>query len=479
MRSFWIRIFVTFWIIEILIIAALVSLRGSVEDFTLYPISEKALTSMAFSAEEAYQAGQCNELKPLLSRFEHIYKVTPHLFDATGHVVCGEAVLPAVQRAADNSQPFGLKRVIEIMRGVSPGRNGQIIASVRINPAQNAPFIFVVETTQIPSWIFRFKGELTFFAGVLFSGILSALLAKILVMPIGQLRRTAQELASGHFKARAKNGRRLSSKGDEVTALVHDFNRMADQIESLIGMQKQLVRDVSHELRSPLSRLSVALELLREDTNEQSMVHVERIERETERLNRLVGQLLELSRMEALEGVGIRTEIVQLDEIVGEVVSNAAYEAGSRGCNVRAAIGDRVTVHANAELLSSAIENVVRNGIRYTHVGTDVLMTLECKHKHTDGAATVKLTVRDFGPGVPEDKIPSLSMPFYRIDPARSSETGGTGVGLAIAERAVRLHGGSLALRNHPEGGLEVTLLLPPVKPVLDGEVQTAAATMA
>ncbi len=120
MRSFWIRIFVTFWIIEILTIAALISLRGSLEDFTLYPVSEKALTSMAFSAEEAYQAAQCDELKPLLSRFERVYKVTPHLFDATGRAVCSEAVSPAVQRAADKSQPFGLKRVVEIMRGVSP-----------------------------------------------------------------------------------------------------------------------------------------------------------------------------------------------------------------------------------------------------------------------------------------------------------------------------------------------------------------------
>ncbi len=223
MRSFWIRIFVTFWIIEILTIAALVSMRGSLEDFTLYPISEKALTSMAFSAEEAYQAGQCNELKPLLSRFERIYKVTPHLFDATRHVVCSEAVSPAVQRAADKSQPFGLKRVVEIMRGVSPGRNGQIIAAVRINPDQNAPFIFVVETTQIPPWIFRFKGELAIFAAILFSGILSALLAKILVLPIGQLRRTAQELASGNFKARAQNCRRPPTKGDEVTRIGSRF----------------------------------------------------------------------------------------------------------------------------------------------------------------------------------------------------------------------------------------------------------------
>jgi signal transduction histidine kinase len=477
MRSFWIRIFATFWIIEILTIAALVSLRGSLENFTLHPLSEKALTSMAFSAEEAYQAGQCNELNPLLSRFERVYKVTPHLFDESEHVVCSQAVSRAVQRAADGSHVFGLRHVAEIMRGVTPSRNGQIVAAIRINPDQNVPYTFVVETAQIPSWLFRFKGELAIFAAILFSGILSALLARILVRPIGQLRRTAVELASGNLKARANSTKRETSKGDEVVALVHDFNRMADQIESLMGMQKQLIRDVSHELRSPLSRLSVALELLREDTNEQSMVHVERIERETERLNRLIGQMLELSRIEATEGVGIRTELVQLEEIVREVVSNAAYEAGSRDCHVRAALRDRVTVRANPELLSSAIENLVRNGIRYTHAGTDVLVTL-VRQRH-DGADVVRLTVRDFGPGVPEDKIPSLRMPFYRVDPARSNETGGTGVGLAIADRAVRLHGGSLALRNHPEGGLEVTMLLPIEAPVLDEAIQTAAATTA
>jgi two-component system sensor histidine kinase CpxA len=477
MRSFWIRIFATFWIIEILTVVAVVTMRGSLEDFTLHPVSEKALTSMAFSAEEAYQAGQCDELNPLLSRFVRVYKVTPHLFDDTGHSVCGDAVSPAVQRAADGSHSFGFKRVVEIMRGYAPSRNGQIVAAIRINPDQNTPFSFVVETTQIPAWSFRFRGELIVIAAILFSGILSAALARILVRPIGQLRHTARELAAGNLKARADSSKRHSSKGDEVVALVHDFNRMADQIESLLGMQKQLIRDVSHELRSPLSRLSVALELLREDTNEQSMVHVERIERETERLNRLIGQLLELSRMEATEGVGIRTESVQLEEIVREVVSNAAYEAGSRDCNVRAVIRDQVSLQANPELLASAIENVVRNGIRYTHAGTDVLVTLECERN--DGATVVKLTVRDFGPGVPEDKIPSLRMPFYRLDAARSSETGGTGVGLAIADRAIRLHGGSLALRNHPEGGLEVTLLLPGISPALDEAVHAPAAITA
>jgi two-component system, OmpR family, sensor histidine kinase CpxA len=203
----------------------------------------------------------------------------------------------------------------------------------------------------------------------------------------------------------------------------------------------------------------VALELLREDTNEQSMVHVERIEREADRLNRLIGQLLELSRMEAMDGVGIEKQTTRLEDIVYEVVDNAGYEAKARGCNVRAVIVERVSIYANWELLSSALENVVRNAIRYTDRGTDVIVTLDRQRDATENVA--RLTVRDFGPGVPEDKIPSLCMPFYRVDPARSNETGGTGVGMAIVDRAVRLHGGSLTLRNHPQGGLEVSLLLP------------------
>jgi two-component system sensor histidine kinase CpxA len=466
MRSFWIRIFATFWVIEILTIAGLVTLTGRIDNaFTLHPLSEKALLLMAFSAEEAYQAGQCNELNPLFRRFEQVYKVTPYLFDGNGHGVCRATVPQAVQRAAKNAPFFGLTNGIGLIRSAVQNQNEEIVAAVRFNSGQNMPYTFVVETAQIPSWFFRFRGPLSILAAIAVSGIITALLAKILVRPIARLRMTALELASGNLKARANGMKRQMSKGDEVSALVRDFNRMADQIESLIGTQKQLIRDVSHELRSPLSRLSVALELLREDTNEQSIVHVERIARETDRLNRLIGQLLELSRLEAIEGLGTRKECVQVADIVQEVASNAAYEASSRSCNVRAVILDQITVYANAELLHSAIDNLVRNAIRYTDVGRDVIVTLDRLGQRPGG--TARLSVRDFGPGVPEDKITALCMPFYRVDTARSKETGGTGVGLAIADRAIRLHGGSLSLRNHPEGGLEVTVLIPSTSPAL------------
>jgi two-component system sensor histidine kinase CpxA len=262
-------------------------------------------------------------------------------------------------------------------------------------------------------------------------------------------------LASGNLKARADEGNG-KSRGNEVAALLRDFNQMAERIESLVGAQRQLIRDVSHELRSPLARLSVALELMREETNSESRLHLDRMEREAERLNRLIGQLLELSRIETMAAPP-KNEPVLLEEIVEKVVADAAYEASSRGCGVRALIRDNIMVKGDPELLSSAIENIVRNGIRYTRDETEVLVTLE--RDQTSVSAVV--TVRDFGPGVPEDKLESLCLPFYRVDAARGLDTGGAGVGLAIAERVLRIHGGSLSLANHPDGGLVAAISLP------------------
>lgn len=476
MRSFWIRIFATFWLIEILTIAAVVTLRGRFEDFTLQPMSEKALRAMAFSAEEAYQAGQCNELNPLFDRFERVYKVKPYLFDESGNTVCRETVSSLARRIATEPEPFNLAGGVPIIRDLAHARNGHNVAAIRFNLRGFAPYTFVAETEQALSWfswLNRFRIEFVILTAIAVSGFITAILAKILVRPIGRLRSTALDLASGNLKARAI-GARGESRGDEVAGLVRDFNRMADQIESLVGNQKQLIRDVSHELRSPLSRLSVALELLREDTNPESMVHVARIERETERLNRLISQLLDLSRMETMDADAITKQTVHLEDIVKEVVENAGYEATTRECRVRAVTNEDVTVYANAELISSALENVVRNAIRYTDRGTDVVVTLD---RRDEDQLVAELTVRDFGCGVPENKIPSLCMPFYRVDLARSSETGGTGVGLAIADRAVRLHNGRLALRNHPEGGFEVRLLLPVMCSIAEEKAETALAT--
>jgi len=217
-----------------------------------------------------------------------------------------------------------------------------------------------------------------------------------------------------------------------------------------VGAQKLLLRDVSHELRSPLARLSVALELAREDAGEPMRAHLDRIEREADRLNQLIGQLLTLSSMEALERQKHFAPL-SLNQLVEKIIPDAEYEAHQRECTVAFRAEAECVVSGNEELLYRAIENIIRNAIRYTGSGTEVEVAL--RRVQEGGAAKIELEVSDRGPGIPENEREAIFRPFYRVDDARSPHTGGFGVGLAIAERAVRLHGGELSVSNRAGGG--------------------------
>jgi two-component system sensor histidine kinase CpxA len=225
-----------------------------------------------------------------------------------------------------------------------------------------------------------------------------------------------------------------------------------------VDAQKLLVRDVSHELRSPLARLSVALELAREDSGPELEEHLGRIERETIRLNQLIGQLLTLSALEARDGAG-PFETVSLNGVCEQILPDAEYEAQQRPCIVELVQEGEFTIKGNAELLYRAIENVVRNAIRYTAPNTTVEIRI---HGETvGGLAFAAVDISDEGPGIPEAELTEIFRPFYRVDRARSADTGGFGVGLAITDRAVRLHGGSLRAANRQGGGISVQMLFP------------------
>jgi two-component system sensor histidine kinase CpxA len=233
---------------------------------------------------------------------------------------------------------------------------------------------------------------------------------------------------------------------------------MAERLESLVDAQKLLLRDVSHELRSPLARLSVALELAREDSDPAAAPHLERIERETERLNLLIGQLLTLSSMEALEKVE-NLEPLSLNRLIERMLPDAEYEARQRQCTVAFHAEDQCIVSGNQELLYRAIENVVRNAIRFAENGTEVEIGL--RKLMGGGNRQVEIEVNDRGPGIPENQREAILRPFYRVDFARSPRTGGFGVGLAIADRAVRLHHGDLCALNREGGGATFRINLP------------------
>ncbi len=281
--------------------------------------------------------------------------------------------------------------------------------------------------------------------------LLTWALAKYLSSPIGKIRRATQKLAEGELDTRVAN--EVGRRRDELAQLARDFDNMAEQIESLITSQKRLTRDVSHELRSPLARLNVALEIAKQKTNAETQPVLERIETESARLNEMISRLLTLSQLESGARDFDTTEL-NLAKLVRQVAADADYEAAARNRSVKITAVEDCRVVGSESLLQSAIENILRNAVRYTAEGTAVEIGLGRRN------GDAEVTVRDSGGGVPEAELTNLFKPFYRVGEARDRGSGGIGLGLAIAEQAVKAHRGNIAARN-TEDGLEVKISLP------------------
>ena len=283
---------------------------------------------------------------------------------------------------------------------------------------------------------------------VLVSGIVCYFLAGYLTSDVRRLRAAAQQLAAGDLNARADAPKRR--RRDEIAYLVRDFNSMAARLQDLVTAQSRLLNDISHELRSPLARLSVALGLAWQRSGPGADTALERIELEANRLNELIGRLLTLARLEGGDDA-MRQMPIPMEDLVQEIALDADFEAQIRPCRVRSVIQEDVTVPGNESLLHSAIENVVRNAMRHTAEGTEVEIRLARELRAGKDEAVIR--VLDCGPGVPKESLEKLFRPFYRLDDARERQTGGVGLGLAITERAVRLHGGTVRQKIDPRAG--------------------------
>jgi len=233
---------------------------------------------------------------------------------------------------------------------------------------------------------------------------------------------------------------------------------MADRIQQLVLSQRRLLGDISHELRSPLARVNVALELARKSAGTDAAGYLSRIEIEAERMNQLIGQLLALSRLES-QAPQTTGSPLYLEDVLQSVIADADFEAAGQKKCVRLVSAERCPVTGSSDLLRSAFENVIRNAIRYAPEDSTVEVKLACEIGGTAAEAVVQ--IRDHGPGVPETSLEHIFEPFYRVGDARDRQSGGTGLGLTIAGRAVRLHGGSISACNAAGGGLVVEIRLP------------------
>lgn len=290
------------------------------------------------------------------------------------------------------------------------------------------------------------------------AGVICYLLARSFSAPLGQLRRISRQIAAGDLSARI--GTNLGKPGNEIGDLARDFDHMAERMEGLVNGQKRLLLDISHELRSPLARLNLALELAKKRFHAEEDDILARIGRESERLNTLIGQLLTLTRSEAFV-IDRDTPRVDLTVLISEIAEDVGFETSDQHKKVEFNDTEPLAVTGSEELLRQAIENVVRNAAYYTRPGTVVAIRL-FSAPDENGTTWAIIQVRDHGPGVPEDKIPHLKNPFFRVAEARDRNSGGTGLGLAIAHQVVHQHGGRITIRNTPEqDGLIVEIHLP------------------
>ena len=288
--------------------------------------------------------------------------------------------------------------------------------------------------------------------------LISWLLTRMFTRPIRQLQQSSKELGGGNMDARTPES--VSSRRDELGDLARSFDHMAEALAGLLNSHKQLIRDISHELRSPLARLQVALELARNEAGDRAVDELDRIGIETERLNELIGEVLTLARFEQ-GAVQAQHESLQLHEILQNLLEDATFEAEAEHKQVSPLNMEECIVKGDPLWISRALDNVIRNAIRHTRENGSVEVSLLCKNRDA------MITIRDFGDGVDGNLLSDLFEPFFRASQARerhnTQKASGYGLGLAIAKRAIELHHGTIFASNHPQGGLEVTITLPVV----------------
>lgn len=351
------------------------------------------------------------------------------------------SVLPLIGYANQKGEQF---RLDELAPGVTADLGDQGRRAVVIDPEGRR---YLLETRQE---IWREPNHrLPFAVGTAVAILFSGALAWYLTRPLRHLGEAARAVASGRLSTRV--GPLMGRRRDEIVDLAREFDKMAAKLEQLLGAQRRLLHDISHELRSPLTRLQAAIGLVRQAPDQRDVM-LDRIERECERLDELIEELLTLARLESGQH-NLPFERVDLIELLAAIAEDASFEAAAKECTVSLEADPAFVSWVSGEMLYRAFENVVRNAVKFTDPGTQVRIKAR-----VDGDC-LRLAIADAGPGVPPDMLESIFEPFKRVESGGGHP--GLGLGLSIAQRAVQMHGGTISASTGPLGGLVVQVTLP------------------
>ena len=470
MRSLWVKIFLWFWLAMSLVGGSLVLFNfvagppqppgpfGSppfVRNWRQHAVL--TLRQETKRGVDILRQGGLKDLVRHLDELENSTGIRGAIFNSQGEELTGRSYPPPATNLVRKTQKIVEKGFPE-GEAQMKGPEGMLLAARTLALRGNLKTFTLVAQVPPPVIDRRLAPRdliLRLLAILITGGAVCLWLARHLTTPLVRLQRAVRQLSGGDLSTRM--GQVLEPRGDEFSDLARDFDLMAERIQSLLGSQQRLLRDISHELRSPLARLGVAVELARKHQNDSPSKALDRIELEADRMNIMIGQLLDLTRLEntdQMEEMGL----VPLADLLEEIVEDANFEAAGYNRTVRLIEIQKCTVKGSPQLLRSALENVIRNGVRHTPEHTEVQISLIQSSK---GQQTYQLIrVRDWGLGVPDSALSELFRPFYRVEDARDRQSGGSGLGLAIAEQIVRLHGGFIRATNASEGGLIVEIEL-------------------
>lgn len=444
-RGIYAKIFLWFWLTAFAAIAAVafVTLVSGSQPLGRRWVGMSALFA-ANGSIQSYEQGGEPALRRYIASIEESKAIRAELFDPSGRDLLGRGVPPGaealMQRWRQSAQPqYALALRWMIAYPVTTPR-GKYLFVASLYPLRGQ-----VSQALFP-WGFKLLIALLAIAA------LCLLLAKNLATPIQALRHATRCFAEGELSVRASPA--LFGRNDELSDLAADFDRMAARIESLLQKQRELLGDISHELRSPLTRVNVSLELLRRGDSGA----LEKAQKDLDRIENMIAQILTLTRLQTI-GAPNPQASVSLHELLGRIVEDAQLEAAGQGKSVVIEAADACEILGDPTLLRSCFENVIRNAVRYTRPQTRVRVRL--RKLLRNGLCEARLLVADEGEGVASEALDQLFEPFYRVSSARDAGTGGYGLGLAITRRVATSYGGSAVARHCATGGLEVEICLP------------------
>jgi signal transduction histidine kinase len=462
MHSLYWRIFLAFWVaLALILVGTLTVAVNATAHRTDRPWVQRG--QLYAQAARAFESGGPAALKDWLEALSGEPFSRTFVVDPAGKEMLGRPLPQFLSGVGGTSAATGTTRTRAVALATPPGSIAPIGGALVLVGADGSSYHVIVGPVRENPRLF---GELELpgvplsilLIALVVSGALCFLLARYLASPVDRLRLATRQMASGDLNVRVLPA--LKGRRDDLGLLAADLDTMAQRLQHLLDTRQQLLRDVSHELRSPLTRLQLALSLARREEGVAER-HLARVGCEADRLEQLIARTLRLARLE--QPVHSVDQVrIDICELLKNIASDVMIEADAQGCLVNLHAEQGLTVAGDPELLRSAFENVIRNAVRYSPAGALVSVGARALAERGTQPRSVEVAVSDRGPGVPEKDLQLIFEPFYRVESAREHRGGGgEGLGLAIAARAITLHAGSIEARNLPGGGLAVVVTLP------------------